>query len=56
VKTKQEVLEFVSKNMEVDISMLDEDSTLESLGLDSLDTIELMFDLEEFLERDLPLI
>ncbi|MGI6105722.1 MAG: acyl carrier protein [Raoultibacter sp.] len=41
------VKEALQENLEIESSEVSEDSTLESLGIDSLDMVELICDLEE---------
>ena len=41
------VKELMAENLDVDPAAIAEDSTLESLGIDSLDMVELICDLEE---------
>ncbi len=41
------VKNILEKNLDIDPETVDEDSTFESLGIDSLDMVELICDLEE---------
>lgn len=43
----QIVKDILEENLDIDPSTVNEDSTLESLGIDSLDTVELICDIEE---------
>ena len=47
IDTIKDVLE---ENLDIDRSEVDEDSTFDSLGIDSLDMVELICDLEERLD------
>ena len=47
IDTIKDVLE---ENLDIDPAEVDEDSTFESLGIDSLDMVELICDLEERLD------
>ena len=44
------VKEVLVENLDLDADDISEDSTLESLGIDSLDMVELICDLEEKLD------
>lgn len=44
----------IAKQKEVDADAVDIDADFESLGLDSLDATEILFDLEEELDVDIP--
>ena len=44
------VKEVLVENLDLDAEEITEDSTLESLGIDSLDMVELICDLEEKLD------
>ena len=41
------IKEILNENLDIDPEKVTMDSTLESLGIDSLDTVELICDLEE---------
>lgn len=41
------IREVMSENLDIDAATIAEESTLESLGVDSLDMVELICDLEE---------
>ena len=44
---------ILQENLDIDPATVDEASTFDSLGIDSLDMVELICDLEERLEIDL---
>ena len=44
---------FAAKQLEIDISEIHPDSTFESLGIDSLDVVEMIMDLESELGIEL---
>ncbi|MCD8316297.1 MAG: acyl carrier protein [Eggerthellaceae bacterium] len=46
------VKEILSDRLDIDPDTVNEDSTFESLGIDSLDMVELICDLEEACEID----
>ena len=43
----QTIKDILQENLEIDPATVTADSTLEDLGIDSLDTVELICDLEE---------
>ena len=43
----QTIKDILQENLDIDPATVTADSTLESLGIDSLDTVELICDLEE---------
>lgn len=45
--TIDDIREVMSENLDIEADTIAEDSTLESLGVDSLDMVELICDLEE---------
>ena len=47
---------ILQENLDIDPATVNESSTFESLGIDSLDMVELICDLEEACEVDLSLI
>ena len=49
------LVNYAAKQLELDASEIKPDSTFESLGIDSLDTVEMVMDLEEQLGVDLEL-
>lgn len=46
------IKEILNTNLDIDPADVNEDSTFESLGIDSLDMVELICDLEDKLEVD----
>ena len=46
------IKDLLEENLDIDPSEVDEDSTFDSLGIDSLDMVELICDLEERCEID----
>lgn len=46
------VVEVLVDHCDVDASTITEETTLESLGIDSLETVEMVMELEEKLEMD----
>ena len=51
----EKLIAYLSKELDVPAEELDRDTTFESLHLDSLDTVEMLMDLEEELNVDLEL-
>ena len=51
---QQEVFEIISKQAKIDISTIKVESTLKDLGIASLDAIEVIFDIEEHFNINLP--
>lgn len=49
----QTIKDILEENLEIDPATVSEESTLESLGIDSLDTVELICDLEERCEIEM---
>ena len=49
------LVSYVSKQLEIDASEISPDSTFESLGIDSLDVVEMIMDLESELGVELEL-
>jgi len=47
MNTTQKVREFLARRFAIDEGEIQADSTLDRLGIDSLATLELMFDLED---------
>ena len=47
------IKETLNDNLDIDESKVTEDATLESLGIDSLDMVELVCDIEEKLDIEL---
>ena len=52
--TLQRIKEIVLEKIDIQEGMLTPDATLEGLGLDSLDKVELMFSLEEEFKIKIP--
>lgn len=51
---QQQILEIIAKHGDFDTSTLTPESTLTSLGIDSLEAIEIIFDIEEHFDITLP--
>jgi acyl carrier protein len=51
---QQEVFEIVAKQAKIDIATIKTESTLKDLGVASLDAIEVIFDIEEHFNINLP--
>ncbi|MBR4131345.1 MAG: acyl carrier protein [Oscillospiraceae bacterium] len=51
----EKIAAYLSRQMDVPVESITEDTTFESLGIDSLDTVEMLMDLEEELNVDLEL-
>ena len=49
------LVSYAAKQLELDASEITPDSTFESLGIDSLDTVEMVMDLEDELGIELEL-
>ena len=49
----EKLASYASKQLEIDINDITPDSTFESLGIDSLDVVEMIMDLEGELGGDL---
>lgn len=47
MSTHDKVAEIIAHHMSLDVSEIHDDSTLESLGMDSLDRVELVMKVEE---------
>ena len=43
----EKLANYAAKQLEIDVSEIKPDSTFESLGIDSLDVVEMIMDLEE---------
>jgi acyl carrier protein len=54
MSTQQEVFEIISKQAKIEISTITPQSTLKDLGVASLDAIEVIFDIEEHFNINLP--
>ena len=51
----EKLVNYAAKQLELDPAEITPDATFESLGIDSLDTVEMVMDLEEQLGVDLEL-
>ncbi|HEX7340061.1 MAG TPA: acyl carrier protein [Rhodanobacteraceae bacterium] len=51
---QQQVLELIAKHDGIDKTVLKPEATLKDLGVDSLDAIEIIFDIEEHFDVTLP--
>ncbi len=51
----EKIAAYLAKQMDIDASQIAMETTFESLGIDSLDTVEMIMDLEEELGVDLEL-
>lgn len=51
---QQQILDIIAKHGEIDTSKLTPESTLSDLGIDSLEAIEIVFDIEEHFDIQLP--
>jgi len=51
----EKLVKYASKQLEIDASEITPDSTFESLGIDSLDVVEMIMDLETELGVELEL-
>ena len=49
----EKICDYLSKQLDIAKETITEDTTFESLGIDSLDTVEMLMDLEEELNIDL---
>lgn len=45
--TAEKIMEVLANHLEMDVNEISEDATLESLDVDSLDTVEIMMELED---------
>ncbi|MFA6228629.1 MAG: phosphopantetheine-binding protein [Rhodanobacter sp.] len=52
--TQQQVFEIIAKQAKIDLAMVKPESTLKDLGVESLDAIELIFDIEEHFNINFP--
>ena len=48
------VIKAISKQKRIDASAISKDSTLEALGISSLDAITIMYEIEEALDLEIP--
>lgn len=53
--TFEKLTQLLSDYLEVEVSAIDSSTTFDSLGIDSLDTVELIMELEEHLGTELEL-
>ena len=51
----EKIAAYLSRQMDVPVESITNDTTFESLGIDSLDTVEMLMDLEQELNVDLEL-
>ena len=51
----EKLVNFAAKQLELDVDTITPDSTFESLGIDSLDIVEMIMDLESELNIELDL-
>lgn len=51
---QQQIFELIAKHGGIDLNTLTPESTLKDLGIDSLDAIEIIFDIEEHFDINLP--
>ena len=51
----EKIASYLSRQMDVPVESITEETTFESLGIDSLDTVEMLMDLEEELNVELEL-
>ena len=49
----EKLVDYISRQMDIDVSEITPDSTFESLGIDSLDIVEMVMDLESELGVEL---
>ena len=53
--TLEKLIKLMAEHLEVDAALIQAETTFESLGIDSLDTVELVMELEEHLGVELEL-
>lgn len=51
----EKIAKYLSRQMDIPLENITPDTTFETLGIDSLDTVEMLMDLEEELNVDLDL-
>lgn len=51
----EKIAQYLSRQMDIPVESITPDTTFENLGIDSLDTVEMLMDLEEELNVDLEL-
>ena len=49
----EKLVDYISRQMDIDVTEIKPDSTFESLGIDSLDIVEMIMDLESELGVEL---
>jgi acyl carrier protein len=52
--TQQQIFEIIAKQAKIDLATVKPESTLKDLGVESLDAIELIFDIEEHFDINFP--
>jgi acyl carrier protein len=52
--TQQQVFEIIAKQAKIDMATIEPTSTLKDLGIESLEAIELIFDIEEHFDITFP--
>lgn len=52
--TQQQIFEIIAKQAKIDLATVKPESTLKDLGVESLDAIELIFDIEEHFNINFP--
>jgi acyl carrier protein len=52
--TQQQVFEIIAKQAKIDVTTIEPTSTLKDLGIESLEAIELIFDIEEHFDITFP--
>jgi acyl carrier protein len=52
--TQQQVFEIIAKQAKIDVATITPESTLKDLGVESLEAIELIFDIEEHFDITFP--
>lgn len=52
--TQQQIFEIIAKQAKIDLPTVKPESTLKDLGVESLDAIELIFDIEEHFNINFP--
>ncbi len=51
----EKIASYIAKQMDISVEEIDRDTTFESLGIDSLDMVEMVMDLEQELGVELEL-
>lgn len=54
MSTRDQVIEIMAKHTSVDASQITDQSTLEDLGIESLDLVEIIFEIEETFDVEIP--